>query len=396
MEWMIIHFLDDNVVEAIPSAWVFDDICYWPPFKGSKLTQAISSCMPPTFGEWNMCKIRQLANGKKYYNLLKAKAKCAKAEDTSDLNSDLEGKRQIKRKRFFDEKDSEDDIAQSDSNPTLQYNISLGTTQNSKSLIHFLICYEILYFILTINRMFRPIIILNSKMYLGGKYFLEQIGIKSQSISFTNESVLKSATGKHNKKENRVLPTTIIYNKCSSQTITPTDNNLFDDNFKKQVLRQLQIINLRQQQITEDLSVLLTKANSEKDELILSNKNSIFNNYNFPLKEVQELEALEEFLIHDNNFKTFIKEIMQIGGVSYKHMIKRLLTRIMSDDLSNNKTYSYIGFKRKRNFSILRTCSAIVIATQKTHDCSEAMIETVIKYWLVKSTERQKKSRKEK
>lgn len=84
---------------------------------------------------------------------------------------------------------------------------------------------------------------------------------------------------------------------------------------------------------------------------------------------------------------------MQIGGVSYKHMIK-LLTRIMSDDLS--KTYSYIGFKGKRNFSILRICSAIVIATQKTHDCSEAMIKILIKYWLVKSTERQKKSRKEK
>lgn len=70
-------------------------------------------------------------------NLLKAKAKCAKAEDTSDLNSDLESKRQIKRKRFFDDKDSEDDIAQSDSNPTLQHNISLSTTQNSKSYSFF-------------------------------------------------------------------------------------------------------------------------------------------------------------------------------------------------------------------------------------------------------------------
>lgn len=45
-------------------------------------------------------------------NLLKAKAKCAKAENTSDLNSDVETKRQIKRKRFFDEKSSGDDIAQ--------------------------------------------------------------------------------------------------------------------------------------------------------------------------------------------------------------------------------------------------------------------------------------------
>lgn len=70
MEWMVIYFLDDNVVEAVPSAWVFEDICYWPPYKGAKLKQAISSCISPIFGEWNLCKIRQLANGKKYGMLI--------------------------------------------------------------------------------------------------------------------------------------------------------------------------------------------------------------------------------------------------------------------------------------------------------------------------------------
>lgn len=78
---------------------------------------------------------------------------------------------------------------------------------------------------------------------------------------------------------------------------------------------------------------------------------------------------------------------MQIGGTSYKHMVKRVLTRIISNDLS--QTYSWIGFKGKRNFSNLRICSAILIATQKTHGCSEAIIEAIMKYWLVKSTERQ-------
>ncbi|XP_011883210.1 PREDICTED: uncharacterized protein LOC105570540 [Vollenhovia emeryi] len=95
MEWNVVHFVDDNVVEAIPSNWVFGDICYWPSYKGTKLTQAISSnCMSPIIGEWEVCKIWQLANGQKYDNLLKAKVKCAKAEHTSDLNSDLESKRQ--------------------------------------------------------------------------------------------------------------------------------------------------------------------------------------------------------------------------------------------------------------------------------------------------------------
>lgn len=84
---------------------------------------------------------------------------------------------------------------------------------------------------------------------------------------------------------------------------------------------------------------------------------------------------------------------MQIGGATYKHMVKRVMTRLMSNDLS--KTYSWIGFKGKSNFSNLRICSALVTATQKSHGCSESVIEAIIKYWLVKSTERQKQSKKE-
>lgn len=84
---------------------------------------------------------------------------------------------------------------------------------------------------------------------------------------------------------------------------------------------------------------------------------------------------------------------MHIGGATYKHMVKRVLTKIMSDDLA--KMYSWIGFKGKLKFCNLRTCSAIVTAVQKTHSCSEAMIESIIKYWLVKSTERGKRSTKE-
>lgn len=61
--------------------------------------------------------------------------------------------------------------------------------------------------------------------------------------------------------------------------------------------------------MSEDLSVLLIKANSEKDEPI-ADENSIFNKYNFPLKEIQELEALEEFLIQDNNFKNFVSNFI--------------------------------------------------------------------------------------
>lgn len=76
------------------------------------------------------------------------------------------------------------------------------------------------------------------------------------------------------------------------------------------MLRQLQIINLRQQQISEDVGILLMKANLTKDDQIISDKESILKSYNFPLKEVKELEKIEEFLNEENNYKKFVSKFI--------------------------------------------------------------------------------------
>lgn len=81
-----------------------------------------------------------------------------------------------------------------------------------------------------------------------------------------------------------------------------------DENFKKQVLRQLQIINLRQQQMSEDIGVLLMKLKSEKDILNVSDEKCIFKNFSFPFKSEEELVAFEEFLVQENNFKNFVSK----------------------------------------------------------------------------------------
>lgn len=56
--------------------------------------------------------------------------------------------------------------------------------------------------------------------------------------------------------------------------------------------------------------MLLMKANSEKNEPIVANEDSIFKTYNFPLKTLQELEELEEVLIQDENFKNFVSKLI--------------------------------------------------------------------------------------
>lgn len=62
--------------------------------------------------------------------------------------------------------------------------------------------------------------------------------------------------------------------------------------------------------MSEDLSLLLMKMNSEKKKSVISHKNSIFKKFKFPLKDEEELDSLEEFLIQDKNFDNFVRKFI--------------------------------------------------------------------------------------
>lgn len=69
MEWTVVHFIDENMVEAIPIAWLIDDVCYWPPYTGKRLNHAITMCEEPVFDTWHLFKVRQLEGGRTYGKL---------------------------------------------------------------------------------------------------------------------------------------------------------------------------------------------------------------------------------------------------------------------------------------------------------------------------------------
>lgn len=66
-----------------------------------------------------------------------------KAEYTSDLNSDMEAKRQIKKKRFIDEENSEENITEVDCNPDHAHRTSSTKGKNTSSLS----CLKLLFYI---------------------------------------------------------------------------------------------------------------------------------------------------------------------------------------------------------------------------------------------------------
>lgn len=44
--WTIVQFVEDGVVEAVPSTWVQDDKCHWPLLTKDNLKNAIKECKP--------------------------------------------------------------------------------------------------------------------------------------------------------------------------------------------------------------------------------------------------------------------------------------------------------------------------------------------------------------
>ncbi|XP_039306792.1 uncharacterized protein LOC113004968 [Solenopsis invicta] len=90
--WTVVHFIDENAVEAVPSTWIINNKCYWPPFPKEKIVAAIKKHAKPNTC-WPSHDIKTFRNNS-YDNYGTAREKTRKAEFTSELNSDTERERE--------------------------------------------------------------------------------------------------------------------------------------------------------------------------------------------------------------------------------------------------------------------------------------------------------------
>ncbi|KAJ8914057.1 hypothetical protein NQ315_017578 [Exocentrus adspersus] len=111
--WTVVKFVKENSVEAVPTSWLLgNNKCYWPPYTKDKVLCAIRKHMVPNTC-WPLHNIETFRNstfGIGYKVLTRSKGvkirddyalarkKSRKAEDTSDLNSDVEVVRKRKQK----------------------------------------------------------------------------------------------------------------------------------------------------------------------------------------------------------------------------------------------------------------------------------------------------------
>ncbi|XP_011687471.1 PREDICTED: uncharacterized protein LOC105449785 [Wasmannia auropunctata] len=105
--WTVVQFIGEDTVEAVPSTWIINNKCYWPPFQMEKIVAAIKKHAEPNTC-WPSYDIITFRNST-YDNYGTAREKAKKAEFTSELTSDNDNnkntKRKINRRKFSSSSD---------------------------------------------------------------------------------------------------------------------------------------------------------------------------------------------------------------------------------------------------------------------------------------------------
>lgn len=59
--WTVVKFVNDNSVEAVPTNWITDNICLWPPYPTEKLSYSIRKHEQPC-STWDKFKVEIFSN----------------------------------------------------------------------------------------------------------------------------------------------------------------------------------------------------------------------------------------------------------------------------------------------------------------------------------------------
>jgi len=164
--------------------------------------------------------------------------------------------------------------------------------------------------------------------------------------------------------------------------------------FEAQVLRQLTLINFKLSQHSQNFDVLLSAQRQNSVEVTEQSDLTEWINL-FPLQR-NDLLRLEEFLTQDaKQIPLLAKELSRVGGSTPKQITKRILYRILSNEVG--ALYSWEGLKGKHILKTLNIATVIIKAVRfndRTATSCEDEIISTIKLWLVRANDRLKNAQK--
>ncbi|XP_076295397.1 uncharacterized protein LOC143216335 isoform X2 [Lasioglossum baleicum] len=354
--WTVVQFVDDKTVEAVPTSWLEGDKCYWPPLPQSKLSNAIKKLEPPQ-PSWIQFTVKSFRNSI-FSDYVKARAKAKEAEDSSDLQSEVDEyglpkKRKITRPSWntSSEELSSDDTMQP-TPPSLRRKPKIVTA--------------------------------TSGPYERRQQVEEEPRSSSPIVTATSE---ESPSPRQQVKEEPRSSSSF-----ENQETSQLDNNSTRlENYCKTILEQQHLLhNL----LTEVLS-RVERLEEKFNHYSAPGSRSIFDqNIVFPINCEQELQKFETYLQDENNFRDAINELAALGGKSNYHFVKRVMTCLITNKFATG--YSWLGRKGKKVFNTLKVAKIIIDAAtisglSKTKNETEISMQS----WLRRAFERSKVTAKD-
>eukprot|EP00102_Acyrthosiphon_pisum_P019491 XP_016656701.1 PREDICTED: uncharacterized protein LOC107882615 [Acyrthosiphon pisum] len=170
-------------------------------------------------------------------------------------------------------------------------------------------------------------------------------------------------------------------------------NNLLQS--QNQQLRNITFLKYELKQVLSNQTVILHKLDQMEKYLEQNsfNKpvmevNSVdFSDCPLPIDNTYDLQTFEDKISGDQSYKNqLITELSHIGGKNVKSVVKKLMSKLFSDSLLAE--YSYTGKKGKKKFSSLFICSVIFDSIKKQIKFKSTPlneVEDIIKYILAQS-----------
>ncbi|XP_050516945.1 uncharacterized protein LOC126891722 [Diabrotica virgifera virgifera] len=338
--WTVVCFCSDNAVQAVPTTWINGDTCLWPALPREKLNNALKNCEYNSC--WPMHKVR-IFRDSTYEDYATARTKAAKAEYSSDLNSDPDVRRSRKR-RTFTSSESEDESRIKKKPKKKAINLPTPPSWNMPTV---LLDYEDM----------------NNTIDTNGSFIRESMEITAAAANFSGanlketEDVSEITDDKHNCKRN----SQILYNIQS--LLIEVNERLIEVNNKLSANPQQSLEGPSVDDVLERISIEL------------------------PVDSEEKLENLEQFLASTENYKSLVQYFAKMGGINLCDFVKRCLGPIMSDSMA--MAYSFIGRKGKLNFSKLQLSKAVIESSERTGlQKTRKETEYAVALWLRKSKER--------
>ncbi|XP_036151074.1 uncharacterized protein LOC114254085 [Monomorium pharaonis] len=352
MTWLVIKFDDEDAVEAVPNTWYIDknSQCYWPP-KGTiqhVIIDFIKKKHLPTT-DWMLYKASCLGT---YDTYKKAHQKANKAKSTNNLASNSEELTQKKRRNMKNKKRnyisesesfSERDISSADDEVYPDPDV-LNLDKQIDS----------------INRM---------------KTQIENNTHKNNKARITTIS-------------DNITPIANILDSSRKSNSALELNSGEKDEFKKRIFRELHILSLKIDDISEGVNVLLKKkADAEVQKPVCKEIPEIMQS--FPVND-NSLVKLEDWLIQSEENKAILSQnLSRIGGCTLKEIVRRIMYCIFTNEVGIS--YSWEGAKKKKVFKNLAVASVILSAVRlnkNMQECTDSEIICFVKAWLVRSKDR--------